>query len=48
MLSKKTKYAIIALIHLAKKYNQGPILIGEIAQQERIPKKFLEKCRHRK
>lgn len=42
MLSKKAKYAIIALIHLAKKYEQGPVQIGTIAEEERIPKKFLE------
>jgi len=42
MLSKKSKYAIIALIHLAKRYGEGPILIGKIAEEENIPKKFLE------
>jgi len=42
MLSKKSKYAIIALIHLAKRNNQGPIMIGQIAEEENIPKKFLE------
>jgi len=42
MLSKKSKYALIALIHLAKRFGDGPILIGHIAEQENIPKKFLE------
>lgn len=42
MLSKKCKYAIHALVHLAKKYQQGPVHIQDIADQERIPKKFLE------
>lgn len=42
MLSKKTKYAIKALVKLAKEYQKGPILIGDIAETERIPKKFLE------
>ncbi|HEY8400642.1 MAG TPA: Rrf2 family transcriptional regulator [Cytophagaceae bacterium] len=42
MLSKKTKYAINALVHLAKEYNKGPILISTIAEQENIPQKFLE------
>jgi Rrf2 family protein len=42
MLSKKTKYAINALVHLAKMWEQGPILISEIAQAENIPQKFLE------
>lgn len=42
MLSKKAKYAMNALVNLAKKYNTGPILIAEIAQEENIPQKFLE------
>lgn len=42
MLSKKSKYAIIALIHLAKRFGEGPIMIGSIAEEENIPKKFLE------
>jgi Rrf2 family protein len=42
MLSKKTKYAINALVYLAKHQDKGPILISEIAEHEHIPKKFLE------
>ncbi|MCB9174905.1 MAG: Rrf2 family transcriptional regulator [Flavobacteriales bacterium] len=42
MISKKTKYAINALVYLAKRKNEGPILISEIAEQEKIPRKFLE------
>jgi Rrf2 family protein len=42
MLSKKAKYALNALVHLAKRSNQEPVLISEIAEKERIPKKFLE------
>ena len=42
MLSKKAKYALQALLQLAKEYEQGPILISELAQREGIPKKFLE------
>jgi Rrf2 family protein len=42
VLSKKTKYAIKALIHLAKNYGKGPILIGELSEKQKIPKKFLE------
>lgn len=42
MISKKTKYALMAMIHLAKKYDKGPILIADLAREERIPKKFLE------
>lgn len=42
MISKKTKYGLKALIYLARKYEQGPILIADLAREERIPKKFLE------
>jgi Rrf2 family protein len=42
LLSKKAKYALRALLALAKEPNQGPILISELAQRERIPRKFLE------
>ncbi len=42
MISKKTKYAINALVHLAKRKDEGPILISQIADSERIPQKFLE------
>ncbi len=43
MLSKKSKYAIKALVRLAKSYDKGEKLkISEISESERIPKKFLE------
>lgn len=42
MMSKKCKYAIKALVQLAKHYEQGNILTADIARQEAIPKKFLE------
>lgn len=42
MISKKTKYALKALLYLARKYDQGPVLISDLARDERIPKKFLE------
>ena len=42
MLSKKAKYALQALLQLAKEYEQGPVLIAELARREGIPKKFLE------
>lgn len=42
MLSKKCKYAIHALVYLAERYQQGPVHIQEIAEQQKIPKKFLE------
>jgi Rrf2 family protein len=42
MLSKKCKYAIHALVYLTDRYQQGPVHIQEIAEKQRIPKKFLE------
>ena len=42
MISKKCKYAIHALIYLAERYQQGPVHIQDIAEQQHIPKKFLE------
>ncbi len=43
MLSKKSKYAIKALLALAKVYNEKtPLRISVIAEQEKIPRKFLE------
>jgi Rrf2 family protein len=42
MLSKKCKYAIHALVYLAERYQQGPVHIQDIADEQRIPKKFLE------
>jgi Rrf2 family protein len=42
MLSKKTKYAIKALVVLGKNMDQPPMQIQKIAEEERIPKKFLE------
>jgi len=42
MLSRKTKYALRALLLLAREHGRGPILISNLAQRESIPKKFLE------
>lgn len=42
MLTKKSKYALKALLSLAESYGKGPILISELAEKEHIPKKFLE------
>ena len=42
MLSKKTKYGLKALIYIAKHEGSEPVLISEISDNERIPKKFLE------
>ncbi len=42
MISSKTKYGLHALMNLSEKYNQGPVLIADLAREEQIPKKFLE------
>ncbi len=42
MLSKKSQYAFKALAYLSEKYNDGPVLISEIAKKKKIPLKFLE------
>ncbi len=42
MLSKKTRYAIVALTRLAREYGHGPIQIRNIAEDEKIPQRFLE------
>jgi Rrf2 family protein len=42
ILSKKTRYAMVALARLAKDYGKGPIQIREISACENIPQSFLE------
>ena len=42
MLSKKCKYALKAMVCLAENYQKGPISTLIIAENENIPKKFLE------
>jgi len=42
MISKKTKYALKALIYLAGQPSGNPVLIADLARNENIPKKFLE------
>lgn len=42
MLSKKTKYAIKALVLLGKNKDLPPMQIAKIAENEKMPKKFLE------
>jgi Rrf2 family protein len=42
MISKKTKYALKALIALAGQPSGQPMLIADLARTENIPKKFLE------
>lgn len=42
MLTKKLKYGLKAALYLAQQAARGPILVSELAERERIPKKFLE------
>ncbi len=42
IISKKTKYCLRALYNLARNYGQGPSLVQTVADEEHIPKKFLE------
>lgn len=42
MLSQKAKYAIQGLLHLARRGQGVPVLIREVAEKERLPRKFLE------
>ncbi len=42
MLSKKTRYALLALVSLAEEYGKGPVAIADIARKEHIPVRFLE------
>ena len=42
MLSMRAKYALKALMYLAQAKDRGPVLIGEIAERQKLPRKFLE------
>ena len=42
MLSQKARYALRAMLHLASQPRDEPILISDIADQQNVPKKFLE------
>ena len=42
MLSKKTKYAINALVYIAKNKEDQPISASKISEKQNIPMKFLE------
>jgi Rrf2 family protein len=41
-LSRKARYALRALYALAADEARGPVLIAELAEREKIPRKFLE------
>ncbi len=42
MLSKKTKYGLKALTFIARSETDMPVRVGDIAESENIPQKFLE------
>ena len=42
MLSQKARYALHALIVLAQKTGDEPLQIADIAEEARVPRKFLE------
>lgn len=43
MISKKTKYGLKALLYLARHFDtKAPVLISKLAEEEKIPRKFLE------
>lgn len=42
MLSKKTRYAMLALSVLAAEYGKEPVQIRRIAEREKISRRFLE------
>jgi Rrf2 family protein len=41
-LSKRTQYGLRAMYSLARNYGRGPVLISTLAEEEAIPRKFLE------
>ena len=43
MLSKKVKYALKAVLYMARHYDDHLIIVSEISNSEYIPYKFLEK-----
>ena len=42
VLTKRSKYGLKAVLYLAGHLDRGPISVAEVAEQERIPRKFLE------
>ena len=42
MLSRKSKYGLKALLLLADEEGKGPVQASELAERQRLPKKFLE------
>ena len=42
MLTKKSKFGLKAVLVLAEEAGRGPMLVSELADRQRLPKKFLE------
>jgi len=42
MLTQKTRYSMLAMVRLAKEFGKRTLMINEIAESEKIPKRFLE------
>lgn len=42
MISSSCQYALKAVLELSLRYQQGPISIGQIAEAQKIPARFLE------
>ena len=42
MFSKKTRYALLATVMLAREYGNGPVPISRLSDVENIPRRFLE------
>jgi Rrf2 family protein len=42
MITKKAKYGLLAMIHLARQEPSATVLISTMAKKEGIPRKFLE------
>jgi Rrf2 family protein len=42
MLTRKSKYGLKAMLELAEEVDRGPVLISELAERQKLPKKFLE------
>src|SRR4051812_47136421 len=42
MISSRAKYATRALLDLTLHYDEGPVQIGEVAERQKIPGKYLE------
>lgn len=42
MISQKTRYALRALLYLVERGKGAPVQIGDIADSQRVPRKYLE------